>query len=100
MLQVILAALAAACVRSAAGTLLKLPGARESGGLQAAAQDLLDAVRPPASGAADNSSAPTGLAAVGPVWDRVAGAATVLRGELERPGGYPTGAEPAASSSG
>lgn len=63
------AEVAAACVRSAADTLLKLPGAPESVGLQAAAQDLLDAVdalRPPATGAADNSSAPPGPAEVGP----------------------------------
>lgn len=38
------AEVAAACVRSAADTLLKLPGAPQSVGLQAAAQDLLDAV--------------------------------------------------------
>lgn len=89
------AEVAAACVRSAADTLLKLPGALESVGLQAAAQDLLDAVdalRPPATNATGNDSdAPPDSEVVGPAWDRVTGAATVLRGELERPGGYHRG---------
>ncbi len=83
------------CVRSAADTLLKLPGAPESVGLKAAAQDLLDAVdafRPPATNAAGNDfGAPPGSEVAGPAWDRVAGAAQVLRGELERPGGYHRG---------
>ncbi|MBQ0891115.1 hypothetical protein KBZ94_40445 [Streptomyces sp. RM72] len=88
------AEVAAACVRSAADTLLKLPGAPESVGLQAAAQDLLDAVdalRPPATGAAGDVGAPPDSAAAGGAWDRVAGAATVLRDELKRPGGYHRG---------
>nr|WP_181411994.1 hypothetical protein [Streptomyces sp. F12] len=88
------AEVAAACVRSAADTLLKLPGAPESVGLQAAAQDLLDAVdalRPPATSATADPGTPPDSAAVESAWDRVAGAATVLRGELERPGGYHRG---------
>ncbi|MFE0857287.1 hypothetical protein [Streptomyces mutabilis] len=90
------AEVAAACVRSAADTLLKLPGAPESVGLQAAAQDLLDAVdalRPPATratGAPRDVGAPPDSAA-SRAWDRVAGAATVLRDELKRPGGYHRG---------
>ncbi|MEU4077727.1 hypothetical protein [Streptomyces venezuelae] len=87
------AEVAAACVRSAADTLLKLPGAPQSVGLQAAAQDLLDSVdalRPPATGAAGDVGTPPDSAA-GPAWDRVTGAATVLRDELKRPGGYHRG---------
>ncbi len=89
------AEVAAACVRSAADTLLKLPGAPESVGLQAAARDLLDAVdalRPPATDADTNAGdALRDSAAGSPAWDRVAGAAKVLRGELEHPGGYHRG---------
>ncbi|MFC8949521.1 hypothetical protein [Streptomyces rochei] len=91
------AEVAAACVRSAADTLLKLPGAPESVGLQAAAQDLLDAVdalRPPATratGAPRDVGAPPDSAPASRAWDRVAGAATVLRDELKRPGGYHRG---------
>lgn len=89
------AEVAAACVRSAADTLLKLPGAPESVGLQAAAQDLLaavDALRPPATDAdTDAGEALRDSEAVSPAWDRLAGAAVVLRGELERPGGYHRG---------
>ncbi|MFF8992615.1 hypothetical protein ACF09H_22300 [Streptomyces sp. NPDC014983] len=86
------AEVAAACVRSAADTLLKLPGAPDSVGLQAAAQDLLDAVdalRPPA--AASDFDPPRPPEATGWVWEPVAAAAEVLRGELERPGGYHRG---------
>ncbi|MYR76568.1 hypothetical protein YUMDRAFT_06517 [Streptomyces sp. OspMP-M45] len=87
------AEVAAACVRSAADTLLKLPGAPESVGLQAAAQDLLaavDAVRLPATNTAADSGAPR-VPAAGPAWDRMTGAAKVLRGELKHPGGYHRG---------
>jgi hypothetical protein len=84
------AEVAAACVRSAADTLLKLPGAPESVGLQSAAQDLLDAVDalrlPAANGASAGPPAPAD-----PAWQLLAGAAEVLRGELERPGGYHRG---------
>lgn len=103
---------AAACVRSAADTLLELPGAPESVGLKGAAKDLLaavDAVGTPAAaetgppGEVAGQEAPasgTGAAgtgsgdpqdpppAVGAVWERVTAAAEVLRGELEHPGGY------------
>ncbi|MFF6829961.1 hypothetical protein [Streptomyces longwoodensis] len=84
------AEVAAACVRSAADTLLKLPGAPESVGLQAAAQDLLDAVDafrlPAGDGASAGPPAPAD-----PAWELLEGAAEVLRGELERPGGYHRG---------
>ncbi len=75
------------------GPLLKLPGAPQSVGLQAAAQGLLgavDALRPPATSAAGDVGAPPD-SATGASWDRGAGAATVLRDELKRPGGYHRG---------
>ncbi|MFI1312508.1 hypothetical protein ACH4TS_20540 [Streptomyces albidoflavus] len=62
-------------------------------GLQAAAQGLLgavDALRPPATSAAGDVGAPPD-SATGASWDRGAGAATVLRDELKRPGGYHRG---------
>ncbi len=113
------AEVAAACVRSAADALLGLPGAPRSVGLQAAAQDLvaaLDAVgTPPAAGsgsigetaegaavqqtpsggavaAGDGSGDPLGVpGGAGARWERVMWAAEVVRGELERPGGYHRG---------
>ena len=95
------AEVAAACVRSAADALLGLPGAPRAVGLQSAAQDLLaavDAVRPPAAAAVARAGAPAddtdsgalqgASVAVGAAWERVVAAAEVLRGELERPGGF------------
>ncbi|WP_192583628.1 hypothetical protein [Streptomyces albicerus] len=86
---------AAACVRSAADALLGLPGAPQAVGLQSAAEDLLaavDAFRPLASGRDTPGSADTDSGAPpGPAWERVSAAADVLRGELERPGGYHRG---------
>ncbi|MBW8797851.1 MAG: hypothetical protein JF597_30975 [Streptomyces sp.] len=90
------AEVAAACVRSAADALLSLPGAPVTAGLKPAAKDLLaavDALPPvaadspsgePAAGAANSSSG----GPVGAGWERVSAAAEVLRGELERPGGF------------
>ncbi|MGC5400718.1 hypothetical protein ACPXCP_33855 [Streptomyces sp. DT20] len=113
------AEVAAACVRSAADALLGLAGAPRSVGLQAAAQDLvaaLDAIgTPPAAGAgsigetaevaASQQAPPDGAVAAGDGpgdprglpggagtrWERVTVAAEVVRGELERPGGYHRG---------
>ncbi|MFC8704902.1 hypothetical protein ACFUIV_22325 [Streptomyces anulatus] len=113
------AEVAAACVRSAADALLGLPGAPQSVGLQAAAQDLVAALdtigTPPAAGAGSpqktaegtaGQQAPAGGAVAagdasgdrrglpggaGTRWERVTAAAEVLRGELERPGGYHRG---------
>ncbi|MFE2424414.1 hypothetical protein [Streptomyces hokutonensis] len=114
------AEVAAACVRSAADALLGLPGAPVTVGLQSAAEDLLaavDAFGPPAvavevgpsgeaaaevagqkapgagTGAADTGSGEPQASSVtvGAVWERVTAAAEVLRGELERPGGYHRG---------
>ncbi|MEU9413081.1 hypothetical protein AB0E08_46325 [Streptomyces sp. NPDC048281] len=86
------AEVAAACVRSAADTLLKLPGAPESVGLQDAARDLLaavDAFQPPAANASDNPGTSENPAApAGAGWEPVVAAAAVLRGELDHPGGY------------
>ncbi|MFE1189907.1 hypothetical protein [[Kitasatospora] papulosa] len=83
------AEVAAACVRSAADTLLNLPGAPKARGLQDAAKDLLaavDAFGPPPT----ESAAQPGRRgpAVGPKWEPVAEAAEVLREELVHRGGY------------
>lgn len=94
------AEVAAACVRSAADALLGLPGAPVTAGLKPAAKDLLaavDAFPPPAGAEAaragtpdvTDSGVPDGLSAPErAAWERVTVAAEVLRGELERPGGY------------
>lgn len=84
---------AAACVRSAADALLDLPGAPVSVGLKPAAKDLLTAVDalPPPAAPADSPGrgdparqSRTQRAA----WEQATAAAEVLRGELERPGGF------------
>lgn len=103
------AEVAAACVRSAADALLGLYGAPVTAGLKPAAKDLLaavDAFGPPAAaedcpsvepaagaGAPDAADSGSGVSAgpssaVGAGWARVSAAAGVLRGELERPGGF------------
>lgn len=97
------AEVAAACVRSAADALLSLPGSPTTAGLKPAAQDLLAAVdafppptaedsppgQPAASADTNSSRAPQDpppAARAG--WERVSAAAEVLRGELQRPGGF------------
>ncbi|WP_279617143.1 hypothetical protein [Streptomyces regalis] len=92
------AEVAAACVRSAADALLSLPGALVTAGLKPAAKDLLAAVDALPSPVAAEDSPSGELAAgaansspggpVGAGWERVSAAAEVLRGELERPGGF------------
>ncbi|MFE1198146.1 hypothetical protein ACFW6E_36305 [Streptomyces olivaceoviridis] len=100
------AEVAAACVRSAADALLSLPGSPVTAGLKPAAQDLLaavDAFPPPAAEASHGKPAAladtpdansTSRGAQGPStaaragWERVSAAAEVLRGELQRPGGF------------
>ncbi|MFR9793768.1 hypothetical protein ACL07V_34770 [Streptomyces sp. MB22_4] len=100
------AEVAAACVRSAADALLSLPGSPTTAGLKPAAQDLLaavDAFPPPTAedsqpgqpaALADTPDANSSRAPQGPPpaaragWERVSAAAEVLRGELQRPGGF------------
>nr|WTB28227.1 hypothetical protein OG781_00375 [Streptomyces sp. NBC_00830]WTB35854.1 hypothetical protein OG781_46205 [Streptomyces sp. NBC_00830] len=94
------AEVAAACVRSAADALLGLPGAPVTAGLKPAAKDLLaavDAFPPPAAAEAARADTPDVTNSVAPdgpsateraAWEQVTAAAEVLRGELERPGGY------------
>ncbi|WP_411101066.1 hypothetical protein [Streptomyces sp. x-45] len=101
------AEVAAACVRSAADALLSLPGSPATAGLKPAAQNLLaavDAFPPPTAedsspgkpaavadtpGTNSNSGAPKGPpTAARAGWERVSAAADVLRGELQRPGGF------------
>ncbi|MFB8401133.1 hypothetical protein [Streptomyces sp. NPDC055912] len=75
-----------ACVRSAADALLKLPGApKDAAGLQSAAKGLLhevDALPAPAAQSAGAAEAD------GAQWERMRGAAEVLRGEIAIPGGH------------
>ncbi|MGY5124336.1 hypothetical protein [Streptomyces nigrescens] len=101
------AEVAAACVRSAADALLSLPGFPATAGLKPAAQALLAAVDafPPLAAEDSSPGQPAALAdtpdvnsnsvspqvpstAVRAGWERVSAAAEVLRGELQRPGGF------------
>jgi hypothetical protein len=92
-------------VRSAADALLSLPGSPATAGLKPAAQDLLAAVDafPPPTAEESSPGKPAALAdtpdansgatqspstAARAGWERVSAAADVLRGELQRPGGF------------
>ncbi|MEV1040534.1 hypothetical protein AB0J01_28370 [Streptomyces sp. NPDC050204] len=85
---------AESCLRGAADALLNLPGAPAGGvGLRSAANALLDAVAalPAPRPAGSVPTGPPTPAADAVVWERVSSAAGVLRGELDRPGGYHRG---------
>lgn len=98
------AEVAESCLRGAADALLSLPGVQVAVGLKPAATALLDAVDafpdPPATPPADEPATDTPDTPDGPVpageaatagaeeWARVREAAEVLRGQLQRPGGY------------